>query len=60
MKKRWCIICAIGILCVLGVVAKHEYDLVEIKGQLQEYLNTYFSDQQLIGISNSQEEEFRL
>lgn len=58
MKKRWCIICVIGILCVLGVVAKHEYDLVEIKGQLQEYLNTYFSDQQLIDISNSQEEEF--
>jgi len=58
MKKRWYLIIVIGLLCVLGIVAKHEYDLVKIKGHLQEYLNTYFSDQQLIDINNLEEEDF--
>ena len=58
MKKRWYLIIVIGLLCVFGIVAKYEYDLVKIKGHLQEYLNTYFSDQQLIDINNLEEEDF--
>lgn len=54
--KPWCLITVIGLLCVFGIVAKYEYDLVKIKGHLQEYLNTYFSDQQLIDINNSEED----
>lgn len=58
MKKRWYIICVIGILCVFGIVAVHRYNLSKISLQLQEYLNTYFSDQKIINVNDLEEGEF--